>query len=54
MLIDFGNSRLSPDAFELEHMRFLRESDSMRADEPYPPERDIQWIGRLVSLVVIG
>ncbi|KAF3026765.1 hypothetical protein E8E14_014847 [Neopestalotiopsis sp. 37M] len=47
VLIDFGNSRLSPDAFELEHMRFLRESDSMRADEPYPPERDIQWIGRL-------
>ncbi|ETS82939.1 hypothetical protein PFICI_04815 [Pestalotiopsis fici W106-1] len=47
VLIDFGNSRLSPDAFDLEHMRFLRESDNMRADEPYQPERDIQWIGRL-------
>ncbi|KAK6212731.1 hypothetical protein LQW54_004998 [Pestalotiopsis sp. IQ-011] len=47
VLIDFGNSRLHPDAQDLEHMRTLREADSIRADLPHPPQRDIQWIGRL-------
>ncbi|KAH6660481.1 kinase-like domain-containing protein [Truncatella angustata] len=54
VLIDFGNSRLSTSAVEIEHLQSLCESVPMQQDEPYKPQRDFEWIGGMFIGIIEG
>lgn len=49
VLVDFGNSHISTEAWELDNMKSLRKAENIKNDGPEKTAKDIIWLASMVS-----